>query len=87
MLWVQARRLVYQCCLAVVPVVVNVVVVVGVVFVDVVIVLGVDVDVAVVLVLVLVCIWDLIAADNQRKVALAEILTEVAAGRVACSLA
>ena len=77
MLWVQARRLVYQCCLAVVPVVVNVVVVVGVVFVDVVIVLGVDVAV----VLVLVCIWDLIAADNQRKVALAEILTEVAAGR------
>ena len=76
MLWVQARRLVYQCCLAVVPVVVIVVVVVGVVFVVIIVV----VDVAVVL--VLVCIWDLIAADNQRKMALAEIhLTEVAAGR------
>ena len=74
----QARRLVYQCCLAAVPVVAIVVVVVGVVFVDVVIVLVVDVDVAVAV--VLVCIWDLVAADNQRKMALAEILTEVAAG-------
>ena len=70
-MWVEARRLVYQCCLAVVVIVV---VVVGVVYVDVVIVLVVDVAV------VLVCIWDLIAADNQRM-ALAEILTEVAAGR------
>ena len=72
MLWVLARSLVglvYQCCLAVVAVVV-IVLVVGVVFV---------VDGAVVL--VLVCICDPIAADNQRKMALAEIhLTEVAAG-------
>ena len=69
MLWVLARSLVglvYQCCLAVVVSVL----VVGVVFV---------VDGAVVF--VLVCICDPIAADNQRKMALAEIhLTEVAAG-------
>jgi len=74
---VQSHRLVYQCLLAAVPVVAIVVVVVVVVFVAVVIVLVVAVAVAV----VLVRIWDLVAADNQRKVALAEILTEVAAGR------
>ena len=71
----QSHRLVYQCLLAAVPVVAIVVVVVVVVFVAVVIVLVVAEAV------VLVRIWDLVAADNQRKVALAEILTEVAAGR------
>ena len=75
----QSHRLVYQCLLAAVPVVAIVVVVVVVVFVAVVIVLVVAVAVAVAV--VLVRIWDLVAADNQRKVALAEILTEVAAGR------
>ena len=75
MLCVEARRLVYQCLLAAVPVFAIAVVVVVVVFVVVVIVLVVDGAVA----LVWVRIWDLVAADNQRK--MAEILTEVAAGR------
>ena len=82
MLWVQASRLlelVYHCWVAVVAVVVIVVVVGVVVVVGGVVVVAVVVVVVVAVVVVDMC--DLLAADIQKKVALAEKhLTEVAAG-------